>query len=110
MSGTWLRIVCFLDYNDFFGYNFPIGDEIPDNVPRPALDTGEATRVILVKIHVTKIEYPDEEDAQSGAMPWYTSRDSPAHWMVPGTRMRIQTFEVNQTSMVIYQRRPGEPS
>lgn len=64
VSGTWLRIVCFLDYNDFFSYNFPLAS-IPDNVPRPALDTGEATRVILMKIDVTKIEYPDGE----GTMP-----------------------------------------
>ncbi|KAB5572510.1 hypothetical protein GE09DRAFT_1099789 [Coniochaeta sp. 2T2.1] len=62
VSGTWLRVVCFLDYNDFFSYNFPIGDEIPDNVPRPALDTFEATRLILMKIHVTDITDPEEGD------------------------------------------------
>ncbi|KAK0630645.1 hypothetical protein B0T17DRAFT_489098 [Bombardia bombarda] len=56
VSGTWLRVVCFLDYNDFFSYNFPIGDRLPDNVPRPVLDIGEATRLILMKIHVTRIE------------------------------------------------------
>lgn len=60
VSGTWLRVVCFLDYNDFFSYNFPLGDEIPDNVPRPALDTTEATRLILMKIHVTAITDPEE--------------------------------------------------
>lgn len=62
VSGTWLRVVCFLDYNDFFSYNFPLGDEIPDNVPRPALDTTEATRLILMKIHVTAITDPEEGD------------------------------------------------
>jgi hypothetical protein len=65
VSGTWLRIVCFLDYNDFFSYNFPIGDDIPDNVPRPVLDIGEATRVILMKIHITKIEPPGPGDGQA---------------------------------------------
>ncbi|KAH8889666.1 hypothetical protein GQ53DRAFT_187850 [Thozetella sp. PMI_491] len=69
VSGTWLRVVCFLDYNDFFRYNFPPADEIPDNVPRPALERGEATRVILMKIHVTQIEYAEGESAESGAWP-----------------------------------------
>ncbi|KAK0718149.1 hypothetical protein B0T26DRAFT_777698 [Lasiosphaeria miniovina] len=64
VSGTWLRVVCFLDYNDFFSYNFPIGDHLPDNIPRPALNTGEATRLILMKIHVTKVEAPGESDGQ----------------------------------------------
>lgn len=62
VSGTWLRVVCFLDYNDFFAYNFPVGDELPDNVPRPALDSFEATRLILIKIHVTGITDPEGED------------------------------------------------
>lgn len=62
VSGTWLRVVCFLDYNDFFSYNFPIGDELPDNVPRPVIDTIEATRLIIMKIHVTKITDPDPEE------------------------------------------------
>lgn len=62
VTGTWLRVVCFLDYNDFFAYNFPTGDELPDNVPRPALDTFEATRLILMKIRVTDITDPEEGD------------------------------------------------
>ncbi|KAK1836618.1 hypothetical protein QBC39DRAFT_89137 [Podospora conica] len=56
VSGTWLRVVCFLDYNDFFKFNFPLGDALPDNMPRPALSAGEAIRLILIKIHVTEIE------------------------------------------------------
>ncbi|KAK3353512.1 hypothetical protein B0T25DRAFT_456234 [Lasiosphaeria hispida] len=64
VSGTWLRVVCFLDYNDFFSYNFPQGDDIPENVPRAALDIGEAVRLILMKIHVTKIEPPEAGDGQ----------------------------------------------
>ncbi|KAK3390523.1 hypothetical protein B0H63DRAFT_465889 [Podospora didyma] len=56
VTGTWLRVVCFLDFNDFFSYNFPLGDPLPDHVPRPALNVGEATRLILMKIRVTKVE------------------------------------------------------
>ncbi|KAK1755999.1 hypothetical protein QBC47DRAFT_299537 [Echria macrotheca] len=65
VSGTWMRVVCFLaDYNDFFSYNFPLGDELPNNVPRQALDVGEATRVIMMKIHVTEIEWPEGEEGK----------------------------------------------
>lgn len=51
--------------NDFFGYNFPPYDHLPDHLPRPALDEGEATRLIIMKVHVTKIEPPGPEDGQS---------------------------------------------
>ncbi|KAK3318311.1 F-box domain-containing protein [Apodospora peruviana] len=62
VTGTWLRIVCFLDYNDFFYYNFPTDDQLPGNVPRPVLDVGEATRLIMMKLNVTKIVEPGEDD------------------------------------------------
>lgn len=57
-------MVCFIDYNDFFSYNFPIGDQMPREVPRPALDVGEATRLIVMKIHVTDVQPPGEEDGK----------------------------------------------
>ncbi|KAF6821524.1 hypothetical protein CSOJ01_00027 [Colletotrichum sojae] len=64
VAGTWLRIVCFIDYNDFFSYNFPIGDQMPREVPRRPLDVGEATRLIVMKIHVTDVQPPGEEDGK----------------------------------------------
>lgn len=64
VSGAWVRVVCFLDYNDFFAFNFPPHDPLPANVPRPALSCGEATRVILMRTHVTEIEPPGPEDGQ----------------------------------------------
>uniref|UniRef100_L2FU06 F-box domain-containing protein n=1 Tax=Colletotrichum fructicola (strain Nara gc5) TaxID=1213859 RepID=L2FU06_COLFN len=33
VAGTWLRVVCFIDYNDFFGYNFPLDDQMPRESP-----------------------------------------------------------------------------
>lgn len=57
--------MCFLDYNDFFAYNFPPHDDLPDHLPRHALDEVEATRLIVVKIRVTRIEPPGPEDGQS---------------------------------------------
>ena len=58
VAGTWMRVVCFLDYDEFFRYNFPPDDELPDDVPRQALDTMEAVRLILMKIWVTKVVPP----------------------------------------------------
>ncbi|KAI0132050.1 hypothetical protein BJ170DRAFT_229096 [Xylariales sp. AK1849] len=65
VTGTWLRVVCFLDYTDFFDFNFSPEHELPSNVPRRAIDYGEATRLILMKVTVTKIEPPGPEDGQA---------------------------------------------
>lgn len=65
MADTGSQIVCFLDYNDFFAYNFPPHDNLPPNLPRPILDEVEATRLIIMKVHVTKIEPPGPQDGQS---------------------------------------------
>ncbi|GAB1318758.1 hypothetical protein MFIFM68171_08968 [Madurella fahalii] len=62
VSGSWLRVICFLDYGDFFDFNFPAVDDTPDDVPRPPLCVGEATRLILMKMRVTKIEPPSGGD------------------------------------------------
>ncbi|KJZ79142.1 hypothetical protein HIM_01293 [Hirsutella minnesotensis 3608] len=64
VTGTWYRVVCFLDYNDFFKYNFPVGVDLPDDAPRPPLLTGQATRLIIMRAHVTAIEPPGPNDGQ----------------------------------------------
>ncbi|KAI1498717.1 hypothetical protein F5X99DRAFT_392444 [Biscogniauxia marginata] len=64
VTGTWLRVVCFLDYTDFYMYNFNSEDQPPPHVPRKALDVEEATRLILMQITVTKIEPPGPDDGQ----------------------------------------------
>lgn len=64
VAGTWLRVVCFLDYTDFFAYNFSAENQPPPNVPRPAIDAGEATRLILMKLWVTQVEAPGPDDGQ----------------------------------------------
>ncbi|AEO55468.1 hypothetical protein MYCTH_2299331 [Thermothelomyces thermophilus ATCC 42464] len=56
VAGSWLRVVSFLDFTDFFHFNFPIGDRLPRDVPRPPLDIAQATRLILMRIHVAKVE------------------------------------------------------
>lgn len=64
VSGIWVRVVCFLDYADFFAHNFPMNDDLPGDQARPPLDCGEATRVIVMKINVTSVEPPGPEDGQ----------------------------------------------
>ncbi|KAK8010470.1 hypothetical protein PG990_009435 [Apiospora arundinis] len=64
VTGTWLRVVCFLDYTDFFDFNFSVEQEQPANIPRRAIDYGEATRLILMRITVDRIEPPGPEDGQ----------------------------------------------
>ena len=39
VSGSWMRVVCFLDYNDLYAFNF--SERIPDEQPRDAIDTEE---------------------------------------------------------------------
>ncbi|KAI0386036.1 hypothetical protein F5Y04DRAFT_162127 [Hypomontagnella monticulosa] len=63
ITGTWLRVVCFLDYTDFFAYNFT-SENNDRRIARPAIDVGEATRLILMKLHVTGIEPPGPNDGQ----------------------------------------------
>ncbi|KAL1891385.1 hypothetical protein Sste5346_007648 [Sporothrix stenoceras] len=72
VTGTWMRLVSFLDYSDFFRFNFPDDDDepnnvpIPDDKPRPAFLTEEELRMIVMKIHVTRIEWPGKESEGEG--------------------------------------------
>lgn len=63
VTGTWMRIVCFLDYRELFTFNFSEGQPRPGQ-PRPPVDTEEAIRFITVKLQVTRIEEPGENDGQ----------------------------------------------
>lgn len=60
VKGTWMRIVNFLDYHDLFAFNFT-GHTPADGVDREPVTTQEAFRLILLKLWVTKIEWPDED-------------------------------------------------
>ncbi|KAF2969519.1 hypothetical protein GQX73_g4067 [Xylaria multiplex] len=64
ITGVWLRVVCFLDYTDFFAYNFGAEEQPPPHVPRPSISVGQATRLIMMQIFVTSIENPGPEDGQ----------------------------------------------
>ncbi|ATY60361.1 F-box domain-containing [Cordyceps militaris] len=110
ITGTWYRVVCFLDYNDFFTYNFPMGDPFPDNLPRPGISVGEATRLIILKLHVTRIEPPGPDDGQELPVVHFTgdSRllddglDANASSELKGTVRLTVEGEVRWTSSSLY--------
>ena len=64
VTGTYMRVVCFLDYTDLFTFNFE-ETELPDDQPRHPLGTEEAFRLIEMKIKITKIEPAGEDDGQA---------------------------------------------
>jgi hypothetical protein len=50
------QIVCFLDYNDLYAFNFsPSALKHPSDTPRDPLITDEAIRHIIMDLHVTSI-------------------------------------------------------
>lgn len=57
VSGVWSRIVCFLDYNDLYHYNFD-EDAVrwPSDQPREPITTDEAIRHIMMDIKVTDVK------------------------------------------------------
>ena len=63
VTGTYMRVVCFLDYTDLFTFNFMT--EVPNDQPRHPLGTEEAFRLIEMKIRITRIDPPDEDDGQA---------------------------------------------
>ncbi|KAH8173172.1 f-box-like domain-containing protein [Sarocladium implicatum] len=64
ITGTWYRVVCFLDYNDFFSFNFPSADLTAEDAPRPPINVGEAVRLISMHLDVVSIEPPGPDDGQ----------------------------------------------
>nr|POE71897.1 hypothetical protein CFP56_11773 [Quercus suber] len=73
VSGSWMRVVCFLDYNDLYAFNF--NQRTPDDQPREPIDTEEAIRLIRIKLQVVKIVPPgssgsDEDDDHDDGLDW----------------------------------------
>lgn len=70
------------DYNDLYAFNF--GAPIPAEEAREPIDTKEAIRLIQLKLRVTKIEAPGEDDGQDSPVVTFkgTSRSLHASWDV----------------------------
>ncbi len=52
-----------LDFHDLFAYNFT-SPTMPPGVPRPALQTTEAIRLITMELRATHTEPPGPDDGQ----------------------------------------------
>lgn len=109
VTGTWMRVVCFLDYTELFAYNFN-DNAPPPGQPRPPLDTQEATRLIIMRIRVTNIEPPGEDDGQALPVVHFTgdSRSTTLSWdpnatsSIKGTVRLTKEGEVRWTTFSVY--------
>lgn len=90
VTGLWMRIVCFLDYNDLYAFNFA-HTHWPADRERDPIDTEEAIRLIKLKLQVTKIEPPGEDDGQGLPVVTFkgTSKSMHASWD-PNANSRIR--------------------
>lgn len=77
VTGTWERVVCFLDYNDFVRFNF----DRDLTVRRPPVHTQEALRLIRMLVHVTKIEEPGEMDGKELPVVHFEGRACSMHML-----------------------------
>ncbi|KAG7416262.1 hypothetical protein Forpe1208_v006372 [Fusarium oxysporum f. sp. rapae] len=110
VTGTWFQIVCFLDYSDFFAFNFGDPELITADAPRPPLDVGEATRIIMMKVNVTSIEEPGTEDGQELPVVHFRgvsrslddSFDDNANSNIRGTARLTKEGEVRWTTFSIF--------
>jgi len=72
-------IMC-TDYNDLYAFNFL--QTLPAGMQREPLDTQEAIRLIVLKIRVTKVAPPGEDDGQALPVVHFkgSSRSMHASW------------------------------
>jgi hypothetical protein len=62
VSGTWLRIVSFMDWTDLHNYNFPHVTLPWRGSHHAKIFDRQETRLIVMSIKVTRITEPSEED------------------------------------------------
>ncbi|KAF2423168.1 hypothetical protein EJ08DRAFT_737587 [Tothia fuscella] len=77
VTGTWRRVVCFLDYNDLYHFNF--ASHVLPHESRPPISTQEAIRLITMKLRVTKIVPPSEDDGQALPVVHFTGTSRSMH-------------------------------
>ncbi|KIX94887.1 uncharacterized protein Z520_09577 [Fonsecaea multimorphosa CBS 102226] len=93
VTGTWMRIVCFLDYNDLYRFNFERNADIPADQERDPITTREAFRLIKLQLHVTRIE-EQEEKGEDG-------RDlMPAVYFAGTSRSTFMAWDPNANSSI----------
>ncbi|KAL1311843.1 hypothetical protein AAFC00_001918 [Neodothiora populina] len=109
ISGTWMRVVCFLDYHDFYAFNFARPPPAQGE-PREPIDTREAIRMIKLKLRVTKIEESGEEDGKDYPIVWFegtswslhNSWDPNANSAIRGVVRQTPQGEIRWTTWSIF--------
>lgn len=89
VTGSWMRIVCFLDYNDLYAFNFESGP-VHDNGEREPITTREAFRLIRLQLRVTSVEAPGPDDGQ----------DLPAVHFEGSSRSTFMAWDPNANSRI----------
>ncbi|CAO2658393.1 Nn.00g061160.m01.CDS01 [Neocucurbitaria sp. VM-36] len=75
VSGIWSRIVCFLDYNDLFNFNFsPEAMKVSSDELRETITTEEAIRHIMMDLQVTEVHAPGQFDNSSLPVVHFTGK------------------------------------
>lgn len=102
ITGTWMRVVCFLDYSELYNLNFDLDEEFHYTLDeKPDYDpswTEEAVRMIVMRLKVTKLRAPNPDNGEIDykGMPvaefigsshsLHTAWDSNANSMIRGIR------------------------
>ncbi|KAH8779526.1 hypothetical protein BGZ57DRAFT_311187 [Hyaloscypha finlandica] len=112
VQGTWMRVVCFLDFHDLFAYNFTSSDtdSLPSTSPRPPLNTNEAIRLISMEIRPTRTEAPGPDDGQELPVVFFegTAKSMHAQWephansRIKGSVRLTKEGEVRWQSVSVY--------
>jgi hypothetical protein len=89
VTGSWMRIVCFLDYNDLYAFNFESGMVAP-NSEREPITTREAFRLIRLQLRVTAVDAPGPDDGQ----------DLPVVHFEGGSRSTFMAWDPNANSRI----------
>ena len=108
VTGTWRRVVCFLDYTDLYAFNFePV---LPDDQEHEPIDTREAIRLITLKIRVHSIDDAGPDDMPGTKVvnftgtsrSMHTSWDPNANSRIRGMVRTTKEGVVRWTSFSIY--------
>ncbi|KAL9086139.1 MAG: hypothetical protein Q9159_004319 [Coniocarpon cinnabarinum] len=114
VTGTWMRVVCFLDYSDLYSFNFS-DDNPPEDASRPALDQEEAIRLITMKLRVTKIEPGGKQQLPGSLITHFDGTSRSMHvgwdpnansgiraWLIKGTVSTTLEGEIRWTSFSVF--------
>ena len=108
VTGTWQRIVCFLNYTDLYRFNFE--PMLPDDEEHAPIDIREAIRLIRLKLRVSRIEDAGPDEMPGTKVVHYsgTSRSLHTNWDPNGNskiRGSVRTTKegaIRWTSFSIY--------